>query len=190
MAYQPELIGGHLALDLLNTISWRLDPARIVDRIADPEALAIWTAAVRLDARTAPWPGKVDQPDAVLHERIAAVRQVVYDVVLPVARGMDPGALRELQALLVGALERATPTGRRPLDWTGADLVDELVLAAGRLLEREDLNKLRECQDGGCGWLFLDRSKNGSRRWCSSGDCGNRARAKRHYERVRAGRES
>jgi predicted RNA-binding Zn ribbon-like protein len=178
MAYQPELIGGHLALDLLNTVSWRLDPTRIVDRIATPEALATWTAAVGLSG------------DAGSRERIAAVRQLVYDVVVSIARGEGPGDLRELQGLLAVALERATPTGLRPLDWTGADLVDDLVLAAGRLLEREDLSKLRECQDSGCGWLFLDRSKNGSRRWCSSGDCGNRARAKRHYERVRAGRET
>jgi len=177
MPYQPELIGGHVALDLLNTISWRLEPSRTVDRIATPEALATWCAAVGLDA------------DGEL-EQIAAVRATVYDVVLPIARGDDPVDLRNLQILLADAIRRATPAGPRPLDWTGADLADELVLAAGRLLEREDLSKLRECQDDGCGWLFLDRSKNGSRRWCSSGDCGNRARAKRHYERVRAGRQA
>ena len=176
MSYQPELIGGHVALDLLNTISWRLEPSRIVDQIATPEALATWSAAAGLSG------------DGEL-EKVAAVRATVYDVVLPIAHGDDAGDLRELQGLLADAIGRATPAGPRPLDWTGADLVDELVLAAGRLLEREDLSKLRECQDGGCGWLFLDRSKNGSRRWCSSGDCGNRARAKRHYERVRAGRQ-
>ncbi|GAB3945893.1 CGNR zinc finger domain-containing protein [Kribbella albertanoniae] len=176
MLYQPELIGGHVALDLLNTVSWRLEPSRTVDRIASPEALATWCAAVGLSGD--------GEPDGV-----AAVRAVVYDVVLPIARGTGPGDLRELQSLLASALGRAKPAGLRPLDWVGASLVDELVLAAGRLLEREDLSRLRECQDDGCGWLFLDRSKNGSRRWCSSGDCGNRARAKRHYERVRAGRE-
>ncbi|MFI5730413.1 CGNR zinc finger domain-containing protein [Kribbella sp. NPDC051587] len=178
MAYQPELIGGHLALDLLNTVSWRLDPTRIVDRIATPEALTIWTAAVGLGGEPASY------------ERVAAVREVVYDVVLPIARGLAPGDLHELQRLMVVALERATPAGLRPLDWPGVDAVDELVLAAGRLLEREDLSRLRECQDGDCGWLFLDRSKNASRRWCSSGDCGNRARAKRHYQRTRIGSEA
>ncbi|GAA3573019.1 CGNR zinc finger domain-containing protein [Kribbella ginsengisoli] len=175
MAYQPELIGGHVALDLLNTISWRLDPSRTIDRIATPEALAIWCAAVGLSGS-----------DGQL-ERVVAVREVVYGAVLPIAREMKAGDLAELQRPLVGALERATPTGARPLDWVGADLVDELVMAAGRLVEREDLGRLRECQDSGCGWLFLDRSKNGSRRWCSSGDCGNRARARRHYQRLHPG---
>jgi predicted RNA-binding Zn ribbon-like protein len=179
MAYQPELIGGHTALDLLNTVSWRLDPSRTIDRVATSEALAIWCGAVGF----ADLPSEVPAP----LERVAAVREVVYGAVLPVARGMESADLGELQGLLVGALERATLRGVRPLDWVGADLVDELVLAAGRLVEREDLGRLRECQDSGCGWLFLDRSKNGSRRWCSSGDCGNRARAKRHYERLHGG---
>ncbi|MDX6280555.1 MAG: hypothetical protein QOH03_1626 [Kribbellaceae bacterium] len=174
MAYQPELIGGHTALDLLNTVSWRLDPTRTIDRIATPEALAVWCGAVGAGV-----PAAVGEL-----ERIAAVREVVYRALLPVARGMEPADLGELQGLLVGALGRATPRGVRPLDWGGVDLVDELVMAAGRLVEREDLGRLRECQDAGCGWLFLDRSKNGSRRWCSSRDCGNRARAKRHYERL------
>jgi predicted RNA-binding Zn ribbon-like protein len=175
MTYQPELIAGHVALDLLNTVSWRLDPTRTIDRIATPEALASWCAAVGLSGAA----GQL--------ERVVAVREVVYGAVLPVARGMGPGDLTALQRLLAPALKRAAPTGLRPLDWTAADLVDELVLAAGRLMEREDLARLRECQDSGCGWLFLDRSKNGSRRWCSSGDCGNRARAKRHYERLHGG---
>ena len=34
----------------------------------------------------------------------------------------------------------------------------------------------RMCAGAGCGWLFLDQSRNSSRRWCASGDCGNRAR--------------
>ncbi|WP_405062183.1 CGNR zinc finger domain-containing protein [Kribbella sp. NBC_01505] len=177
MPYQPELIGGHVALDLLNTISWRLEPSRTIDRIATPEALATWCAAVGLRGDSEP-------------EQVAMVRAAVYEVVLPIARRTGSGDLRELQILLTGAMRRATPVGPRALEWLGVDLVDELVLATSRLLEREDLSRLRECQDNGCGWLFLDRSKNGSRRWCSSGDCGNRARAKRHYARVRAGREA
>ncbi|MFI5713082.1 CGNR zinc finger domain-containing protein [Kribbella sp. NPDC051620] len=183
MTYQPELIGGHVALDLLNTVSWRLDPARTIDRIATPEALAIWCGAIGF----ADLLSGADVSAAAQLGRVAAVREVVYRAMVPVARGLEPVELGAVQRLLVGALGRATPRGLRPLDWVGADLVDELVLAAGRLVEREDLGRLRECQDAGCGWLFLDRSKNGSRRWCSSGDCGNRARAKRHYERLHGG---
>nr|WP_264085191.1 CGNR zinc finger domain-containing protein [Kibdelosporangium phytohabitans] len=42
-----------------------------------------------------------------------------------------------------------------------------------------------ECSGPGCGWLFIDRTRNRSRQWCSSKDCGNRERARRHYRRSR-----
>jgi predicted RNA-binding Zn ribbon-like protein len=187
MPYQPELIGGHIALDLLNTVSWRLDPTRVIDRIATPEALARWCAAVDLPALGTSRPSGPVKAERGAPGEVVEVREIVYDAVLPIARGLAPGDLQVLQGLLVGALGRATPVAVRPLDWSGEDLADELVLAAGRLVEREDLSRLRECQDGDCGWLFLDRSKNASRRWCSSADCGNRARAKRHYQRLQAG---
>lgn len=58
-------------------------------------------------------------------------------------------------------------------------------LAAWQLLQHEEPSRLRQCRDTTCGWLFLDRTKNACRVWCSSADCGNRARARRHYQRVR-----
>jgi predicted RNA-binding Zn ribbon-like protein len=46
------------------------------------------------------------------------------------------------------------------------------------------------CPGEGCGWLFFDASKNRSRRWCAMEDCGNRAKARRHYRRSRARNQS
>nr|WP_246305023.1 CGNR zinc finger domain-containing protein [Nocardioides thalensis] len=70
-----------------------------------------------------------------------------------------------------------------PLELAAASLPDQLALAAWQLLEREDAHRLRQCRANDCGWLFLDRTKNASRVWCSSADCGNRTRAQRHYAR-------
>jgi predicted RNA-binding Zn ribbon-like protein len=42
---------------------------------------------------------------------------------------------------------------------------------------------VRECSGDTCGWLFVDTSRNHSRRWCDMEDCGNRAKARRHYLR-------
>jgi len=183
MGYQPELVGGHLLLDLLNTVSWRLDDSRWIDRLSTPAALADWCAAVGLSATT-----RSTTSTAVLEE-VARVRETAYAVIRALARGEEPAEaeLEAMRVLLVEALSRAKPVGACPLDWATDELPVMLVLAAAKLLEHEDLSRLRECQDDDCGWLFLDRSKNGSRRWCSSADCGNRARAKRHYQRVRAG---
>jgi predicted RNA-binding Zn ribbon-like protein len=46
---------------------------------------------------------------------------------------------------------------------------------------------VRECANDKCLWLFLDDSKNGTRRWCSMSACGNRAKAHRHYARLKRG---
>ncbi|TDU89153.1 putative RNA-binding Zn ribbon-like protein [Kribbella voronezhensis] len=178
MGYQPELIGGHLAVDLVNTVAWRLDDSRRVDRLVTAAELANWCAAVGLN------------PDAASLQQVRDVRETTYRVLRPVARGELPTEpdLEALRHLVVEALAAAEPprtAGVRLLDWEAGGLVATLGLAAARLLEREDLTRLRECSDDDCGWLFLDRSKNGSRRWCSSADCGNRARAKRHYQKVR-----
>lgn len=54
---------------------------------------------------------------------------------------------------------------------------------AAELLTSEDLGRVRECGGAHCTWLFLDKSRNRSRRWCDMASCGNRAKARRHYQR-------
>lgn len=56
--------------------------------------------------------------------------------------------------------------------------------SASELLTSRDLRYLRECASDDCTWLFLDTSKNHSRRWCSMTQCGNRAKARSHYQRA------
>jgi predicted RNA-binding Zn ribbon-like protein len=66
------------------------------------------------------------------------------------------------------------------LDW----MLKPVVRSAAELLTSDELTRVKECADDkGCGWLFLDKSRNRSRRWCDMKDCGNRAKAKRFYER-------
>ena len=58
--------------------------------------------------------------------------------------------------------------------------------SAAELLVSGELSRVRTCANDTCGWLFMDTSKNRSRRWCDMNDCGNRAKARRHYARKRA----
>jgi predicted RNA-binding Zn ribbon-like protein len=58
-----------------------------------------------------------------------------------------------------------------------------VVRAAADLATSAELSRIRECGSDTCFWLFLDRSKNGTRRWCDMKVCGNRAKARRHYQR-------
>jgi predicted RNA-binding Zn ribbon-like protein len=53
------------------------------------------------------------------------------------------------------------------------------------LLSSGARTQIHECGGDGCGWLFLDTSRNGRRRWCTMQGCGNRAKARRFYERTR-----
>lgn len=60
-----------------------------------------------------------------------------------------------------------------------------VVRSAADLLTSEQLSKTRVCASDNCGWLFLDLTRNHSRQWCDMKDCGNRAKARRHYQRKR-----
>ena len=158
MDYRPELIGGHLALDLVNTVTWRLDDRRRLDRLADPANLRRWLTATGLGPL---------EPGA--ETELLQTRETAYAVLHPLAVGAQPAHtdLAELRSLIENAVRNAELVGPRPLTWRAGTVAD----------------RVRQCGDDDCGWLFLDRSKNGSRRWCSSADCGNRARARRHYQR-------
>lgn len=69
---------------------------------------------------------------------------------------------------------------------------DRVAYAAVELLCEVDLSRLGMCptEDGGCGWLFIDRiidrSRNGSRRWCTMDDCGTQVKMRRLTERRRS----
>ncbi|MFN8374448.1 MAG: ABATE domain-containing protein [Anaerolineae bacterium] len=63
-----------------------------------------------------------------------------------------------------------------------------LALAAFQLLTAGDLTRLHQCKNERCILLFYDRSKNGTRRWCSW-DCMNRARSLKHYRAAKEDRE-
>ncbi|MEU0463698.1 CGNR zinc finger domain-containing protein [Amycolatopsis sp. NPDC006131] len=219
-------VGGHVVLDLVNTVAWRLDPARREERLPDDDALRRWAEAagftvapdggvaeVREAAHQAPEPPSAlrdggaaevrelreaahqapEPPSTVRDGCVAEVRELreaAHRVLEPLATGAEPGDVEPLRRLIVGALARAEVVSVAPLEWRiplhgTRDLRDALALETWRLLQFEDLTRLRRCADDGCGWLFLDRSRNGSRRWCSSADCGNRERARRHYHRAR-----
>jgi predicted RNA-binding Zn ribbon-like protein len=97
----------------------------------------------------------------------------------------EPGVNTEL-----GANAWPDQSGRPEFDWLWTDVDEHLTSilwpvarAATTLLTSPDLARVRECAGDPCGWLFLDVSKNGSRRWCDMADCGNRAKARRYRAR-------
>ena len=68
---------------------------------------------------------------------------------------------------------------------TALALLAPVLWSAGDLLAGPRLGRVKRCANPECGWLFLDDSRAGRRRWCSMSSCGNRAKARRHYHKSR-----
>ncbi len=130
---------------------------------------------------------------AVVFERGSALREAVYRIFSAVAHQRSPqtAALDLLNAVLGEALAalRIIPTPEGfTWGWTSDKrrldrLLWPIAQSAADLLTSGELRAVRECAAPTCGWLFLDTSRNHSRRWCDMKACGNRAKARRHYER-------
>ena len=179
-----HFVAGDLALDFVNTVADRLSHPRErlvtaadVDRWARRAGLLGPRESLRLGARQ------------VTHVR--ALRELLYGLIAPLALGRVPSnatlaKFSRTRARAAGKRQLVWHDGRFVWEWTDADrLLGPIVEAAAELLVSVPSLRLRQCADAGCGWVFLDRSRAGRRRWCRMVDCGNRAKARRHYQRSR-----
>ena len=192
-----ELVGGRPVVDFVNTLSDRALAAPL-DRLARYDDLVLWCLREEL----------IDQKEqgrllrlAAAHPRKAAaalaaarqLRELLFQLFEASASGGLPSAAARsaLNDWLLEAARhrRLEPSngglrwlwfrGDQELDW----MLWPLAWSAADLLGSEELGRLKECAQEDCRWLFLDLSKNRSRRWCTMEQCGNRAKAKRHYAR-------
>lgn len=195
---RAALIGGDAVLDFVNTISWRGDIERRLDRLASYDQFLVWAARAELidTDGLATLARLAGAKPAVAKRAIAAAlafREEIHDFLVGLLTAENPTYM-PLSERIIKALQHAELRGA-PARWhiaiTSVDApADLLALQTLDLLQSSRLRQLRACENGLCGWLFLDRSRNRSRRWCSSTDCGNRERASRHYARHRAPREN
>jgi len=194
-------IGGHLALDFANTAGLHASAERL-EHLHRYQDVLVWTAdhgllAPRLKRMLATRADQRPRDAAGALAKVVTLRETIYRVFARVAQRKPP--LREdlvrLHRARLAALDTAAPEWRKNrivLRWPDdpADLIRPIypvLLAAIELLESGDFDRLRQCGNHPCGWLFLDLSKNGSRRWCSSEECGNATRVRRFRART-AGR--
>jgi predicted RNA-binding Zn ribbon-like protein len=204
----PPLVGGHFVLDLVNTVEPRANVADRLERLADPEDLVAWAVRAQViggaeaEAVRQAWAASATAGQQALGAAIE-IREATYALLGPRAYRHSGETLDTCSALEVLALRRAAAAARTELVAGGETAVrlvvgttpamlipDRLANAAVELLSTADLSTLRACPivEGGCGWLFFDQSRNGSRRWCVMADCGANAKARRLTERRRAGR--
>jgi predicted RNA-binding Zn ribbon-like protein len=201
MAKEFQLVAGHLALDFANTLDNRYDRERLFDLLPTYERfLAFATQAGVIRKRQARKLLLETSKHTASHtlEEVIELRETLYFLFQSVATGKPPGpsCLRRFNRSLADARVPEAIVWRKPDFVRGSyDLTEKpsgplwpVLDAAASLLTSPDRHHVRECSEGRCRCLFLDRSKNHSRRWCDMRLCGNRSKARRFHARLREGR--
>ena len=189
--YRYQFVAGNLALDFVNTVAFRADPGKKKDHLQRTEDVHRWASQAQLPDRAAISFGPLAETAAL--RRIRAVREQLFAVFHAIASD-DPIPADTLagvgNALHDCCARRCLSIEGAKVRWTwrpnarGTDyLLYPVLTAATDLLTSVSSGLVRQCEDAGCGWLFLDRSNARTRRWCSMADCGNRNKARKYYRR-------
>jgi len=195
-----DLVSGALCLDFANTINSRLAPQH--DYLIDYGDLLAWSERVGIlspdGVERLARLGAADQAEAIrVTGRARRLRESIYQLFSGLAAGEPPSerSSREIFRPFGSAMARATfaaepdDRGKPRLSWavegTIGGVLDPIAYSAGELLLDADRPPVKECP--GCGWLFLDKSRNASRRWCDMQTCGSRDKMRRYYRTRRTG---
>lgn len=195
-----RLLGERLCLDFANTVDVRRSdhPREFLTDYGDLVEWSHHAGTLSEAERDRLLAVATAYPTAEVRRAFAAalsLRDAVYRTFASIAAGgipeeVDLAAIGEARAR-AAAHQRLAPAGPTAFGWVWDDDLDALerplwpiAASAAELLTEGRLDRVRECPGSdGCGWLFLDTSKNGSRRWCSMEGCGNRAKARRFLAR-------
>jgi predicted RNA-binding Zn ribbon-like protein len=197
--YLPSFVGGAVCLDFVNTVDPRHADERD-DYLRSYDQLLRWAGqahlltpgeCLELRVRSQAEPSLAD----TAHRRALELREALYRLfaVQPAAengarRASDLARLTEEAHRAWAMMTLASADGGWSWQWETTTELDRVLWpiarSAAELLPSGQLSRIRECEGlNGCGWLFIDTSKNGRRRWCDMRVCGNRAKARRHRQR-------
>jgi predicted RNA-binding Zn ribbon-like protein len=173
--HDHHFINGVASLDFANTVVYRNRPDRREDRLRSQADLVAWLGAAGLSTKTR----------SSLREAVA-LRDTIDRVFRDIAasRASTGAAWVDLVERYRSLLDRnamiLTPEGLAPASSKTLPLT-QIAHSAVSLALSPMAGRVRVC--GGCGWLFIDRTRNRSKRWCITAMCGSRAKAKRYYAR-------
>ena len=195
-----EFTGNHICLDFTNTLHNRFNtPRELLNGYAD---LVRWSQeaailsddeAQQLRAAATHSAGAAEQ---VLQQAIE-LREAMYRIFSSHISHTeaDTDDLAMLNRMFVKAMTKASihNNGKGFVwDWSRESrhfdrMLWPIARSMSELLTSDTLESVRMCAADDCGWLFLDTSKNHSRRWCDMKSCGNRAKARKYYKKGQTG---
>jgi predicted RNA-binding Zn ribbon-like protein len=190
-----ELVGGDISLDFTNTVNSRVDPEH--DYLLHYSDLVGWAQKLKI---ISPTQASRLQKQAKQNLQAAenaflaarTLRDLLYRVFSQAAKGSEPDKKdKDMEAFVVfygESISRSQFVKAETHYQTRWKMDEELdavlwpiIHSAGELLLSDELIHVKECP--GCGWLFLDTSKNQSRRWCNMNTCGVRDKMRRYHKR-------
>jgi predicted RNA-binding Zn ribbon-like protein len=193
------VVAGNLALDFANTVDYPTEPARF-DHIEDVPRLLNWARTVTLLSdeqhdELAALAGSQPAAAAASLRRAHLLRHTVQSVFGAIA-DQQPVAeqqwhdLRRAIADAIGHADLRIDHDHADLFWDPPNLdavIRRVAYAAHQLLVSDQLVRVKRC--AACPWLYVDQSKNSSRRWCTMDDCGKNVKMRRYVERRAARRQ-
>ena len=198
-----DLDAGLLCLDFANTLDWHASehPIEMLTSYADLVNFGLESGLLNAEEAARLLERSQERPYIAKTWLIQAIRlrEALYRVFVAIAHSEEGAAVDPADLdIITGFWQQAAHSLRlfeeaAEFRWQWALQPDDLarvilpvVQSAVNLLQSDDRQRIGQCQDDrGCGWLFLDTSRNRSRRWCSMDSCGNRAKAARHHARGR-----
>lgn len=191
-----NLSGGSVSLNFINTLWRRRAPDRteLLDSydalLAFAEQAGLISDRDYLDLQGLAQ-AEPELSDATLTEA-RTLRETLYRIFSAIAQG-DHVAEADLQTIESWAARACSSgslvssAGRYDWEFVSSDDLRRplwpIALKSVELLRSSELGRVRECAAKDCGWMFIDQSRNQSRRWCDMASCGNRAKAARYRQR-------
>lgn len=195
-----EFIAGALCLEFANTIHDSRAEDKGEELLAISDVL-VWAQEAGLLTladrhRLAAYFSRNPHEATAALVKSTAIRDLLLSIFAGIANGRAVRSQRldELNSALAQApalLRVHKQSDRIKAEWTSAaDGLQQVLFAvlssAADLLASDRLGRVRECASADCTWLFVDASRNRSRRWCDMSACGNRMKARRHYQVTKA----
>lgn len=201
-----KYVGGDPAIDLVNTVDWT-SRGLVEERLTDYERLTRWAegAGVVPPRRAAQLRALAEEQPRVAeraHRQVVELRGRLRALFTAVARGerlervpqlapFNEGLRAAMERLELAPPTRAVDADAPPLRWSWREATERLdsilwpvIRSAAELLVSDEAARIRECGGEDCGWMYVDRSRNGLRRWCEMETCGNREKSKRRAARA------